>query len=269
VSWVEQTYQLSERRSCQAVGAARSAVRYVRVRPKHQALRQRMKELAAVRVRAGYRQLAVLLEREGWNVNHELVYRLYREEGLSLRRQKRRRHRTAVQREPRRSATAPNEVWAMDFVHDALSDGRAFRVFAAVDEFTRECLLLQAAPGFGGEAVSRLLQQTIHHRQESPRRLRVDNGPEFTSKAMDRWAYSQGIELDFSRPGKPTDNAFIESFNATFRRECLSQHWFASLDEVRQRLEDWRTDYNETRPHSAWGGLAPAVGSRQRRTDHG
>lgn len=269
VSWVREAYSLSERRSCRAVGAARSAVRDERVRPKHQALRKRMKELAAVRVRAGYRQLHVLLRREGGDVNHKLVYRLYHDEDLSLRRQRKRRHRSAVRRKPCRPATGPNEVWALDFVHDALFDGRAFRVLTAVDEYTRECLLLEAAPSFRGETVAQWLRRAIHERGTRPRRIRVDNGTEFTSKAVDRWAYDCGVEMDFSRPGKPTDNAFIEAFNGTFRRECLSQHWFMSLDDVLQTLSLWKDDYNQTRPHSAWGGLAPEPGSPQRRINQG
>jgi len=268
VSWVQRTYQLTERRSCRAVGAARSAVRYVSIRPKHPALRKRMKELAAVRVRAGYRQLHTLLEREGWQVNHKLIYRLYREENLSLRRPKR-RHRSGVVREPRRPAQGPNDVWALDFVHDSLFDGRSFRVLTAIDEHTRECLILEPAPSFGGQCVGQALDRVLRKRCARPKRLHVDNGTEFTSKAMDRWAYEYRIALDFSRPGKPTDNAFIEAFNGTFRRECLSQHWFTSLDDVRQTLDAWKKDYNRTRPHSALGGLAPELGSRRQRTNRG
>ena len=138
-----------------------------------------------------------------------------------------------------------------------------------MDEYTRECLLLEAAQGFRGETVAHRLRHAIHERGTRPRRIRVDNGTEFTSKAMDRWAYDCGVEMDFSRPGKPTDNAFIEAFNGTFRRECLSQHWFVSLDDVRETLSLWKDDYNQTRPHSAWGGLAPESGSRQGRINQG
>lgn len=194
-----------------------------------------MKELAAVRVRAGYRQLHVLLRREGWDVNHKLVYRLYHDEGLSLRRQRKRRSQCG-RRKTGRPAMNPNEVWALDFVHDALFDGRMFRVLTAVDEYTRECLLLEAAQGFRGETVAQRLSHAIQERGNRPKRIRVDNGTEFTSKAMDRWTFNCRIEMDFSRPGKPTDNAFIKALNGTFRRECLSQNWFVSLDDVHETL---------------------------------
>jgi putative transposase len=231
-----------------------------------------MKELAAVRVRAGYRQLHVLLRREGWDVNHKLVYRLYHDEGLSLRRQRKRRHRSAVRRKPCRPATGPNEVWALDFVHDALFDGRVFRVLTAVDEYTRECLLLEAARSFRGETVAQWLRRAIQERGTRPRRIRVDNGTEFTAKAMDRWAYDCGVEMDFSRPGKPTDNAFIEAFNGTFRRECLSQHWFMSLDDVHQRLVYGRTTTTKpahTARGAAWLLNRGAVRGESTKAEHG
>lgn len=257
MAWVEQSYQCSQRRACRALAVWRASVRYVGIRPPQTALRRRMRELAMDRISYGYRRVHVLLRREGWPVNHKRVYRLYREEGLGLRRRRPRRRRSAVQRGPRRTATRPNECWSMDFMHDALADGRALRVLTIVDTYTRECLAVEAASGFRGHDVARVLTR-LGWERGLPTTIACDNGTEFTSKALDQWAYTQHVHLDFSRPGKPTDNAFIESFNASVRRECLTQHYFIDLTDARSKLRAWQQDYNTVRPHSTLGNQTPA-----------
>lgn len=236
-----------------------SSFRYRSVRPDQRPLRLRLRDLAAVRLAAGYRQLHVFLRREGWPVNHKRVYRLYREEGLCLKRQRRRRHRSATLRAERPASTAPNEQWAMDFMHDTLADRSSVRILTVIDLYTRECVALRAARTFGGGDVGDTLERAGQDRGGLPQRIRVDNGTEFTSKALDHWAYWNGVQLDFSRPGKPVDNAFVEAFNGSLRRECLSQHWFLSLQDAQSTLDSWKEDYNNNnRPHSSLGQLPPA-----------
>jgi putative transposase len=217
----------------------------------------RLKELAAARVGYGYRRLHVLLRREGWRVNHKRVYRLYRQEGLGLRRKPPRRRVACVKRQIRPTAEAKNECWSMDFVSDQLFDGRRLRVLTIVDNHTRESLALEAAPRIRGIEVVLVLER-ITREHGFPERIQVDNGPEFISKDVDRWAYWNGVELDFSRPGKPTDNAMVEAFNSRFRQECLNQHWFMSLVDAREKIEAWRTEYNHRRPHSSLGYQSPS-----------
>jgi len=216
----------------------------------------RIREIAAVRVSYGYKRIHALLEREGWQMNHKRVYRIYKEEGLMLRRRNPKRRVSARKRMDQPQATAPNESWSMGFMSDQLFDGRRIRVLTLVDNFSRESLTLEVAQRFRGDDVAEILSQAVRWRG-TPQSIRVDNGPEFTSKALDLWAYANQVELDFSRPGKPTDNALIESFNGSFRQECLNQEWFMSLDDARQKAEAWRMDYNEVRPHSSLGNLAP------------
>ncbi len=258
VGWIRETYQVSERRACRIAPIARSSLRYQSRRPDQRPLRLRLHDLAGVRLSAGYRQLHVFLRREGWAVNHKRVYRLYREEGLCLKRQRRRRHRSATARVARPPVTAPNEQWAMDFMHDTLASGASIRVLTSIDLHTRECPALKAAPSFSGSGVAEARELAGREAGGLPQRICVDNGTEFTSKALDHWAYWNHVQLDFSRPGKPVDNCFIESFNATLRRECLSQHWFTSVDDAQRTLDAWRDDYNNTRPHGTLGQLPPA-----------
>lgn len=217
----------------------------------------RIRDIAQTRMRYGYYRIYILLRREGWVVNHKRVYRLYREDGLSLRLKRPRRHISAVQRERQPAATAANELWAMDFVSDALFDGRRLRALTVIDAFTREALAIDVAQGIKGEQVVEAMTRIATVRG-APRAIRVDNGPEFISKALDRWAYENSVKLDFSRPGKPTDNAFVESFNGRLRDECLNTHWFLSLDDARSKIEAWRRDYNECRPHTSLGWKTPA-----------
>jgi putative transposase len=220
-------------------------------------LRQRIRDIANTRVRYGYRRIHVLLKREGFQVGKERVLRLYREEGLCLRRKRPRRHVSGARRVERPEPMARNESWSMDFVSDGLFDGRRFRAFTLVDNFSRECLAIRAAQKLRGLEVAEFLDEVVEARGE-PTRIFLDNGPEFISKALDLWAYQTGVTLDFSRPGKPTDNAYIESFNGSFRDECLNVNWFLSMDDARSKIESWRREYNEFRPHSSLGDRTPS-----------
>lgn len=222
----------------------------------------RIKEIAAARVRYGYQRVHVLLRREGWLVNRKRVYRLYRQEGLSLLQRRPRRHRTAVQRTASPVARGVNECWSMDFVSDQLYDGRKLRALTLIDAYTRECLAIWVDQGIRGTHVVDVLANVTMQRGV-PIRIRVDNGPEFVSKVLDHWAYEQRVELAFSRPGKPTDNAHIEAFNGRLRQECLNQHWFLSLDDARAKIEAWRVAYNESRPHGALNWDTPAEFARR------
>jgi putative transposase len=256
VAHVQATHGTSERRSCVALGVDRSSVRYISVKPDQAPLRLRIHDLARTRVRYGYYRIYILLRREGWFVNHKRVYRLYREDGLSLRLKRPRRHVSAASRERQPPAAAPNQLWSMDFVSDALFDGRRLRALTVVDAHTREALAIDVDQGIKGEQVVEAVTR-IAALRGAPKAIRVDNGPEFVSKALDRWAYENGVTLDFSRPGKPTDNAFAESFNGRLRDECLNAHWFLSLADARAKIEAWRRHYNESRPHTSLGWLTP------------
>ena len=217
----------------------------------------RLKELAETRVRYGYRRLHVLLQREGWRVNHKTVYRLYSDEGLSIRTRSPKRRRACRYRSGRAEAGGMNDVWAMDFMSDKLFDDHPFRILTVVDCCTREALSTVPRTNFRAYQVVEELDHLARLRGK-PRRIRVDNGPEFAGRLLDQWAYLNKIELDFSRPGKPTDNAYIEAFNSRLRQECLNASWFLSMADARARIEEWRCDYNQNRPHSALGGLTPA-----------
>ena len=237
VSWARRAYRVSERRASRVLGVARSTVQYRSRRDGRELLRRRIREIAGVRVSYGYRQVHTLLRREGWPVNHKLVYRLYREEGLTLRRRRPKRRRAAVQRERPSAPSGPNERWAMDFMHDTLSGGCTLRVLTVLDVHTRECVALKAGRSFKGEDVAGTLSEAGVARAALPDVISVDNGTEFTSRSLDHWAYWNRVRLDFSRPGKPTDNAHIEAFNSVLRRECLSQHWFIDLEDAQRILD--------------------------------
>jgi putative transposase len=249
-------YGASHRRACQAMDFPRSTHHYRARRDPQAALRVRLRDLAGARVRYGYRRLHVLLRREGWHVNHKRVYRLYREEGLAVRRKTPRRHASSQTRAARPAAEGVNRVWAMDFLSDTLSDGRRFRVLTVLDLFTREGLAARADFRITGDQVVQVLEDLAAQRGV-PASIRVDNGPEFTGRSLDLWAYFRGVALDFSRPATPTDNAFIEAFNGRLRQECLDPSWFLCLDEARAKIEAWRRRYNAEHPHSALGYLAP------------
>ena len=199
----------------------------------------RIREIAGVRVSWGYPRIWVKLRREGWIVNRKRVYRLYRQEGLCMKRQKPRRHRSSATRIPPPTAGRVNESWSMDFMADELFDGRRFRLLTIVDDFTRESLAIEVGQRLTGDRVAEVLDR-IGRGRGLPERIRVDNGTEFTSKRLDQWAYSNGVQLEFSRRGKPTDNGLIESFNGRLRAECLNENWFLSLDDARAKVESWR-----------------------------
>ncbi len=219
---------------------SRSVYHYRSVAADQTPLRHRIREIAATRVRYGYKRIHVVLRREGWRINHKRVYRLYKQDGLSLFERRPRRHRSASHRSPPPAHDGRStRCWAMDFVSDQLYDGRKLRALTLVDVHTRECLAIWVDQGIRGDDVVRTLGAVVASRGK-PDRIQVDNGPEFVSKALDRWAYEHGVELSFSRPGKPTDNAHIEAFNGRLRQECLNQHWFLSLHDAREKIEAWR-----------------------------
>jgi putative transposase len=217
----------------------------------------RIRDLASARVCYGYRRIHVLLRREGWLVNAKRVYRLYRREGLEIRTQVRKKRPSAL-RPHLPVAQQPTEQWSMDFMSDALATGRRFRVLTLVDNMSRESPALEVGNHFTGEHVVALLER-LAQAGTVPRVLQVDNGPEFSSRALDAWAHRRGVKLVFSRPGRPTDNPFIEAFNGRLRQECLDQYWFFSVEEARARVEEWRRDYNTIRPHTALGNHTPAA----------
>lgn len=256
VQWVQARYGLSERRACRLVGIGRSTLRYrSRARTDESSLRQRLRELAAERPRFGYRRLHVLLRREGVRLNHKRIERLYREEGLAVRRRTRKR----VARNGRGRAAfpgRPNQQWGIDFVSDTLAWGRRIRLFTVVDVFTREVLAIEVDTSLPGGRVVRVLERLAVARG-APDEIVLDNGPELAGKAVDQWAYERGVWLRFIEPGKPVQNAFVESFQGRLRDECLDRHWFLGLTDARHTVEIWRQDYNQARPHSALGDRPP------------
>jgi len=254
VRGIQARFWLSERRACGLVGLGRSTCRYETRRAEWPALRERLHALAAERRRFGYRRLYILLRREGYRVNLKRVYRLYRDDGLAVRR--RRRRRRVARGTPLAGPTRINERWSLDFLLDTLEDGRRVRLLAVVDDFTRACLAIEVDTSIGGRRVVEVLQRLVETRAR-PAVLITDNGPEFVGRALDAWAYAQGIRLHFIEPGKPNQNAYVESFNGRFRDECLNEHWFLSLAHTRQIVEAWRLDYNAVRPHSSLGNVSP------------
>ncbi len=249
-------YCQSERRVCRALNFPRASHRYKSVRDERTQLRIRLRDLAGTRVHYGYRRLHILLSREGWHVNHKLVYWLYIEEGLQMRRKRPRRNRSCQIRKTRQQASRTNESWSMDFMADQLFNGQRFRLLTLVDNFSRESLVIQVGTRLTGDDVVAALDR-VKEARGCPQSIRVDNGPEFISKSLDWWAYFNNVTLDFSRLGKPTDNAYIESFNGRVRQECLNQHWFLSLEDAQEQIDQWRLDYNENRPHSSLGNQTP------------
>jgi putative transposase len=226
-------------------------------------IRNRLRELASLRKRFGSPRLHVLLRREGLVVNHKRTERLYREEGLSLRRRKRPR-RTAGVRVVVPQAERPNQRWSMDFVHDRLESGRRMRLLTIVDDYSRECPAIEVDTSLPGLRVSQVLDR-LSEMRGLPELITVDNGPEFAGIVLDAWAYRKGVQLHCIQPGKPVQNAYIESFNGKLRDECLNEHWFSNLDEAKERIEAWRQDYNTVRPHSALGDLSPEEFVRSKR----
>jgi putative transposase len=242
-------------RACGLVGISRSLYRYRSRRAPGLELRSRIAELAAMKRRYGYRRIQVLLRREGWSVNHKRTYRLYREQGLMVRKRKRKRIGIA-ERLLLPMPTAPNQSWSMDYVADGLIDGRKLRVLAIVDDYSRECLVLEVDTSLPGTRVVKVLER-LGEIRGLPRSITVDHGPEFEGQALDAWAYKRAVHLAFIRPGKPVENAYVESFNGRFRDECLNEHWFLSMQHARSTIEAWRIEYNTERPHSSLDDLTP------------
>jgi putative transposase len=261
---MRQGLEISERRACGLIEIARTTLRRViEVPAANRVLKARIIELAHARRRFGYRRIHDLLRREGVHANHKRVYRLYSEAGVSVR--KRRRRKLVMRdRQVLQESGGPNEIWSMDFVMDTLATGRRIKCLTIVDDFTRECLDIAVDFGISGEYVSRVLAQISQFRG-FPKAIRTDQGPEFTSRALDRWAYEQGVDLKLIAAGKPTQNAYIESFNGKFRDECLNDHYFNNLAHARAIIAEWRRDYNETRPHSSIGRIPPAQFAAQHR----
>lgn len=249
---------ISIRRACRVVEFDTSTYHYKSRRPGQAALEARIREICQTRVRYGYRRVHIQLWREGWSHGQNKTRRIYRELGLQLRNKTPKRRVKAKLREDRRPATRANETWAMDFVHDQLATGRKLRVLTIVDTFSRFSPALEPRFSFRGADVVETLER-VGHEVGFPATIRVDLGTEFVSRDLDLWAYRRGVTLDFSRPGKPTDNAFIEAFNSRFRAECLNAHWFLSLADAKEKMEDWRKYYNEERPHGAIGNKPPIM----------
>jgi len=257
VGEIRAQFGFSERRACRLVGLHRSSARYAAHPARERDMRERLKQLAWQRRRFGYRRLAVLLRREGWAVNHKRVYRQYRAEGLTLHRRRPTR-RLLGRAQPLVTATRPNQRWSIDFMHDALACGRPFRILTVIDDYTRECPALEVDTSLPAARVIRVLERVTAARG-TPEVLVLDNGPECRSRQLAAWAHARGITLRFIEPGKPMQNAYVESFNGKLRDECLNEHWFGSLADARHVLETWRHDYNDVRPHSALANVSPAT----------
>jgi putative transposase len=245
------------RRSCSVMMLYQSAYYYRSQRREDRALRNRIREIAESRVRYGHWRIHTLLRREGWRDNHKRTYRVYKEEGLNLRSKRPRRNKAAAHRMDRPVNAELYACCSMDFVSDALFDGRKFRALTLVDNFSRECLAIHVGQSLRGVDVVRVLEDLKQSSGIAFKRIQTDNGSEFISKEMDRWAYENQVTMDYSRPGKPTDNPFVESFNGSFRDECLNAHWFLSLEDAKEKIEAWRIEYNEFRPHSSLNDLTP------------
>ena len=256
VDYMTACHGYSERRTCALTRQHRSTQRKPSRRDPRLELRQRMHEIAQTRIRYGYRRIQIMLRREGWPISRNLVYRLYREEGLALRNKRPRRRKMIVHREARVKPSRPNQVWSLDFVHDQLSGGQKFRILTVVDVYSREGLATEVDYRLRAENVVEVLNRLVRQRG-APKFLFADNGAEFTGHLVDLWAYHHNVRIDISRPGKPTDNAFIETFNGSLRDECLNLHWFDNLAEAKRLIEAWRIDYNVSCPHMGIGNIPP------------
>ena len=262
---------MSTVRSCRLAHFTRAAWYRKSTARDQSGLALRIRDIAHARPRFGYQRITVMLRREGWQVNRKRVRRLYRLQGLQLRMRIRRRKHMCLHRGAVPLATRTHERWSMDFVHDALFDGRAFRMLTVVDQYSRQSPLIEPAFAHSGRSVSAVLDAAVD-RLGLPVSITVDHGTEFMSKALEEWAWRRGVTLDFIRPGKPNENAHIESFNGRLRDECLNVNQFVSLDDARQKIEAWRRDYNEARPHSSLRNLTPcefAQYGQQQRSEEG
>lgn len=256
VDYLTQELERSERSACALMVQPRATQRYEATRVDDPVLCRRLVELAHERRRFGYPRLHMMLRREGFAVGRRRVYRLYRQHALNLRGKRRRKRGAHVPRGALPPATAVNERWAMDFVSDQLVDGRSIRVLTIVDAVSKRCPALEVDTSMTGQRVTRVLDQAIA-RHGKPTLLVMDNGPEFTSKALDQWAYERGIKLHWIAPGKPTQNGHCESFNGKLRDECLNEEHFNDVADARRKIEAWRVDYNGVRPHTSLTGMTP------------
>jgi putative transposase len=245
----------SIRKACLLVWLPRASYDYQPVEKDDEEIRERIKELAHQRKRFGCPRIHLLLRREGLLINHKRTERIYREEGLSLRKRKRRKT-AAVARVELPVATRPNERWSIDFVTDSIVTGRRFRALVIVDDYSRECPAIEVDTSLGGRRVVQVLER-LSETRGLPEVITMDNGPEFSSRVLDEWAYQHGVKLNFIRPGKPIENAYAESFIGRLRDECLNENWFINLKDARDIIESWRKDYNDARPHTSLGGLTP------------
>lgn len=258
VGWLVDAQHTSLRRACRLVGLSTATWRYQRRgRVDNAHLLARLQAHAAVRARYGYRRLHTLIAREGVVANHKRVHRVYKAAGLQVRRRRRKRL-TRGERVPLPAPSGPGERWSMDFMADTLADGRGFRTLNIVDDFTRECVAIEVDRSLPGARVVRVLER-LAETIGLPQVLVSDNGPEFAGRTLDAWAYRRGVTLRFIRPGKPIENAYVESFNGKFRDECLNEHWFLSIAEAQTIIDAWRVDYNTVRPHRSLGQQTPAA----------
>tara|TARA_B100001964_G_scaffold195692_1_gene219881 strand:- start:268 stop:1131 length:864 start_codon:yes stop_codon:yes gene_type:complete len=263
VDHLQQTYDVARRRACGLLDLHRSTYHYRPRQGNDDALAAVLRSKAAKRRRWGYRRLLLLLRREGWTDNHKRIYRIYTQQRLQVLYRRRRRPAASRGQQPMPAADF-NQRWSMDFVSDQLADGRRIRVLNVLDDFSRRCLAAEVDTSLPGLRVCRVLDQLVSHHGK-PQALLVDNGPEFTGKALDEWAYQRGVRIDFIAPGKPTQNPYVESFNGKMRDECLNEHWFTSLADARRILATWRLDYNTVRPHSSLQNLTPEQFAQQQR----
>ncbi len=246
-------YRIGLRRGCRLMMQSRTVYNYSCCRD-DRALTHRIREIAEARVRYGCQRIHILLRREGWLINHKKTHRIYCLEGLNLRTKRPRRHVTARHRHARPEVSAVDQCWSMDFVADNLFNGRRIRALTVVDNFSRECLAIEVGQGLRGEDVVAVMERL---KLRVPHRLQTDNASEFISKSLDRWGYENKVTMDFSRPGMPTDDATVESFNGRLRQGCLNENWFMSLEDARRKIEAWRIHYNERRPHSSLNNQTP------------
>lgn len=256
-NWLVTNYRVSTSRACKCVSLCRSMYYYKQHRRDESLLKMRIREIAQARVRYGFNRIFTLLRREGFTDNHKRVYRIYRDEGLNLRTKRPRRSRSGAHRLERLDTLSINKVWSMDFVQDALYNGERFRVLTVVDNCSKTCHGLLVGKSLKGIDVVHELSRICMVENVYPERIQCDNGSEFISKEVDLWAYENKVTMDFSRPGKPTDNPYVESFNGKFRDECLSVNWFLSLEDAEEKIENYRWEYNHFRPHSSLNDLTP------------
>jgi putative transposase len=255
-------FGLSVRRACKLIGLSRTSFGYRPViKPDEEAIRRRLRKLAETRRRFGCPRLHVMLRREGFMINHKRTERIYKQEGLILRIRRRKKMSSLLRMEVPKPSY-PNHIWSMDFMRDSLAGGRTIKVLSVVDEYTRKCFRIEVDTSINGVRVARALTE-ISQTEGLPEIIVIDNGPEFIGNALDAWAYQRRVKLTFIRPGKPVENAYIESFNGRFRDECLNENWFLTLEHARGIIEKWRFDYNSERPHSSLGYLTPEEFIRQ------